>query len=83
MGTIIKVLQEQYHPELEVVTTGSEATDRRSRIPIPSWMKGKGKELKVGGWHHFEIYAGEEVNTAPLIVKFEEGLADFKKPVCF
>jgi len=63
------------------VTTGSEATDRRSRIP--SWMKGKGKELKAGSWHHFEIYAGEEINTAPLIAKFEKDLAAFKKPVRF
>ena len=43
----------------------------------------KGKELKAGDWHHIEIYAREEINTAPLITKFEKDLADFKKPVCF
>jgi len=47
-----------------------------------SW-KGKGKELKVGNWNRIEIYAGEKVNTAPLIEKFEKDLADFKKPVRF
>jgi hypothetical protein len=77
-GTIIKVLQERYNPDLKIETTGSEATDKR--WPMLSW-KGKGKELKAGDWHHFEIYAGEKVNTAPLIEKFEKDLADFKKPV--
>jgi hypothetical protein len=81
-GTIIKVLQERYTPELKVETTGSEATDKR--WPMLSWKgKGKRKELKAGDWHHFEIYAGEKVNTAPLIEKFENDLADFKKPVRF
>jgi len=83
-GTIIKVLQERYHPELKVETTGSEATDTRWWIPISSWIRmRKGKELKAGDWHHIEIYAREEINTAPLITKFEKDLADFKKPVCF
>ena len=81
-GTIIKVLQERYTPELKVETTGSEATDKR--WTMLSWRgKGKGKELKAGDWHHLEIYAGEKVNTAPLIEKFEKDLADFKKPVRF
>jgi len=74
------VLQERYHLELKVETTRSEATD--TRWWIPSSM-GKGKELKAGDWHHIEIYAGEKVNMAPLIEKFEKDSADFKKPVCF
>jgi len=86
-GTIIKVLQERYTPELKVETTGSEATDKRwTALTRHGWKgkgKGKGKELKSGDWHHFEIYAGEKINTAPLIEKFEKDLADFKKPVRF
>jgi len=78
-GTIIKVLEERYTPDVKVETTGSETTDRQW---LPSW-KGKGKELKAGDWHRIEIYAGEKVNTAPLIEKFEKDLADFKKPVRF
>jgi len=79
------VLQERYTPELKVETTGSEVTDKRwTVLTRHGWKgKGKGKELKSGDWHHFEIYAGEKINTAPLIEKFEKDLADFKKPVCF
>ena len=88
-GTIAKVLQERYMPALEI---GSEAMDRRLWRVLPerilTGLKGKGKERnrkerEAGGWRGIEIYAGEKVNTAPLIEKFERDLANFKKPVCF
>jgi hypothetical protein len=64
-GTIIKVLQEWYNPTFDIETT--KMTDRDRKWSVLSSRKGK--ERKVGGWHGFEIYAGENVNTECLIEK--------------
>jgi hypothetical protein len=82
-GTIIKVLQERYMPRLEIETTGSRVVDEERGLGWKGKGKQKEKELKAGTWHHIEIYAGEEVETAPLKKAFDKGLKKFMKPVCF
>ena len=79
-GTIIKVLQEVYNPEVVVETTGSRVLDKEQMLKT----KGKKKKTKqqAGTWNRVEVYAGEKVDTTLLKEEFKECLSDFKKPVC-
>jgi len=73
-STIIKMLEEMYHPMVVVEMTGSHVVDM-------AW-KGKKKTQKLGTWHDIEVCGGETVEIASLKAKFEQGLRDFCKPVC-
>ena len=78
-GTIIKVLQEWYHPEIDVATSESKVVNKLRRV---LGQESKRKEQRPGTWHFVEIYAGELVNTVPLKEQFDNALIAFRTPVC-
>ena len=80
-GTIIKVLQEKYHPVVVVKTCGSRRLDRFWEQPVLDRKeKRKQKESRAGTWNKTEVCAKE---MAPLKDKFRRDLRDFRNQVCF
>ena len=80
-GTIIKVLQEEYNPTVDVDTTGSpELDEQRGLLSVKKEAK---KNRAAGMWRNIEVYAGETVDIKPLKTEFEQALPKFMSTVCF
>ncbi|KAF8971155.1 hypothetical protein BDZ97DRAFT_1343277 [Flammula alnicola] len=73
-GTIVKVLEEVYHPDIPFKTPGSQIGWKRG-IPC------LGRKKKAGTWNGFDIYLNEKIDTSLLKKRQEASLTSFKQPI--